>query len=166
MKELKHNNNPPAPFSLLLPDAFPIAAHERLLEILRSYFFTGGMPEAVQTYVDTRDLDKVFDVHSSIIESYKDDFSKYSTQAELLRLHRVFDYIPINVGNRIKYVRIDPQDKARNLRSALDLLTKAQVVKKAHHTYASGIPIRATVDHRRFKLFFLDCGLMNNMCGI
>ena len=149
-----------------LPDVFPMTAHERLLEILRIYFLTGGMPEALQIYSDTRDLDKVFDVHSSIIETYKDDFSKYATQADLLRLHRIFDYIPINIGKRLKYVRIDPHDQARNLRRALDLLAKAQVVIKAYHTDASGIPIRATVDHQRFKPFFMDCGLMNSMCGI
>ncbi len=147
-------------------DVFPIVAHERLLEILRLFFLTGGMPEAVQLYIDTRDLNKVFDVHASIIETYRDDFIKYATQADLLRLHRVFDYIPISVGNRIKYVNIDPHEQARDVRRALDLLAKAQVIMKAYHTDASGLPLRATVDQRKFKTYFMDCGLMNSMCGI
>jgi predicted AAA+ superfamily ATPase len=149
-----------------LPDHFPMAAHERLLEILRIYFLTGGMPEAVQVYIDTQDLNQVFDVHTSIIDTYRDDFAKYAAQADLLRLHRVFDYIPISIGNRIKYVRIDPHEQARDLRNALDLLAKAQVIMKAYHTDASGIPVRASIDHRKFKTYFMDCGLMNSMCGI
>ena len=149
-----------------LPDVFPMTAHERLLEILRIYFLTGGMPEAVQVYIDTRDLAKVFDVHASIIDTYRDDFSKYASQAGLLRLHRIFDYIPISVGNRIKYVRIDPHEQARSLRNSLDLLAKAQVITKAYHSDASGIPLRASIDQRKFKTYFMDCGLMNSMCGI
>jgi predicted AAA+ superfamily ATPase len=149
-----------------LSEVLPMTAHERLLEILRIYFLTGGMPEAVQVYVDTKDFNKVFDVHSSIIDTYRDDFAKYATQADLLRLHRVFDYIPVSVGNRIKFVRIDANEQARNLRNALDLLTKAQVVMKAFHSDASGIPVRASIDHRKFKTYFMDCGLMNSMCGI
>lgn len=148
------------------PETFPVMAHDRLLELVRLYFVTGGMPEAVQVYLDTRNLEKVFDVHASIIETYKDDFAKYASQADLLRLHRVFDYVPLSVGNRIKYVTIDPHDQARDLGRALDLLAKAQVVLKAYHTDASGIPIRATADLKKFKTFFMDCGLMNSMCGI
>jgi predicted AAA+ superfamily ATPase len=149
-----------------LPDVFPTTAHERLLDVLRIYFLTGGMPEAVHVYADTRDLAKVFDVHASIIDTYRDDFTKYATQADLLRLHRVFDYIPISVGDRVKYVRIDPHEQARDLRNAMDLLTKAQVIMKAYHSDASGIPLRASIDQRKFKTYFMDCGLMNNMCGI
>jgi len=149
-----------------LPDVLPMTAHERLLEILRIYFLTGGMPEALQAYIDTRDLSRVFDVHASIIDTYRDDFAKYATQADLLRLHRIFDYIPTRVGEKIKYVRIDPHGQARSLRNALDLIAKAQVIMKAYHTDASGIPIRAMIDHRRFKTYFMDCGLTNSMCGI
>jgi len=150
----------------LLPDDFPMTAHERLLEILRIYFLTGGMPEAIQVFIDTQDLNKVSDVHSSILDTYRDDFAKYATHADLLRLHRVFDYIPISAGDRIKYVRIDPNEQARNLRNALDLLTKAQVAMKAYHTDASGIPVRASIDQQKFKTYFMDVGLMNSMCGV
>lgn len=152
--------------SFSIPDTFSIAAHERLLEILRIYFLTGGMPEAVQVYLDKQDLNRVFDIHSSILETYKDDFAKYATQAELLRLHRIFDYIPGNAGDMIKYVNIDPHEQARSLRHSMDLLEKAQVIMKAYHTDASGIPLKATIDHKKFKTYFMDCGLMNSMCGI
>ena len=152
--------------SYSFPDALPHTAHARLLEILRVFFLIGGMPEAVQTYIDTHDLNSVFEVHSSILETYRDDFAKYSTQADLLRLHRVFDYIPLAAGSKLKYVNIDPNEQARSLARAVDLLVKAQVIMKAYHTNASGIPLNATVNYKKFKIFFMDCGLMNSMCQI
>lgn len=149
-----------------LSQLFPEAAHERLVEHLRLYFLIGGMPEAVQLFIDTQDLRRVFEVHASIIETYRDDFAKYATRSDLLRLHRVFDHIPMRAGHRIKYAAIDPHEQARDLGRALDLLTKAQVVMKAYHTDASGLPLQATMDLRKFKTYFMDCGLMNAMCGI
>ncbi len=147
-------------------DAFPESAHERFLDIQRVYLLVGGMPEAVQRYVDTRDFDGVIDVHASIVETYRDDFAKYARQADLLRLHKVFDYVPMGIGEKFKYVRVDSRDQARELRRVVDLLAKAQVIMRAFHTDASGPPLRATIDDRIFKPFFLDCGLVNFICGV
>ncbi|MCD4654493.1 hypothetical protein K8T06_11245 [bacterium] len=87
-----------------LTDIIPETAHDRLIDNLRTFFLTGGMPETVQVYIDTNDFSKVFEVHASIIDTYRDDFFKYGNRSDLLRLHRVFDYIPINASNRLKYV--------------------------------------------------------------
>jgi len=147
-------------------ELFPMSAHERLLDLQRLFLLIGGMPEAVKQYIQTRDLRRVFDVHASIVETYRDDFSKYARHADLLRLHKVFDYVPFATGEKFKYVRVDSQDQAKSLSRAVDLLSKAQVIMKAIHTNASGAPLRATMDNRTFKPFFLDCGLMNFICGV
>ena len=124
------------------------------------------MPEAIQRFIDTNSFDAVFDVHASIIETYKDDFAKYATQADLLRLHKVFNYVPMAAGEKIKYVRVDPEAQSREISKAVDLLEKAQIIMKACHTDASGLPLGATLNRRVFKPFFLDCGLMNTICGV
>ncbi len=147
-------------------DAFPMSAHERLLELQRIFLLVGGMPEAVQRFVDTRDFDGVLDIHASIVETYRDDFAKYAGRTDLLRLHKIFDYVPKGIGEKFKYVRIDPGEQARELKKAVDLLAKAQVIMRAFHTDASGPPLGATIDDRIFKPFFLDCGLVNFICGI
>lgn len=149
-----------------LIDVFPLSAHERLLEIQRLYFLVGGMPEAVQRFTKNNDLNEAFNVHTSIVETYRDDFSKYASQADLLRIHKVFEYVPLAVGRKIKYASIDKNEQARDLSRSIDLLTNAQVIMKVFHTDASGFPIRATIRTRIFKPFFLDCGLMNTMCGV
>ncbi len=56
------------------------------------------MLEAIQRFIDTNSLDAVFDVPASIIETYKDDFAKYVTQSDLLRFHKVFNYVPMAAG--------------------------------------------------------------------
>ena len=149
-----------------LGENFPKSAHDQLLELQRIWLLVGGMPEAIQRFIDTNALDGVFEVHASIIETYKDDFAKYATQADLLRLHKVFNYVPMAAGEKLKYVHIDPAEQSRDLGKAVDLLEKAQVIMKACHTDASGLPLGATINRRIFKPFFLDCGLMNAICGI
>ncbi len=149
-----------------LGENFPQSAHDQLLELQRIWFLVGGMPEAIQRFIDTNALDGVFDVHASIIETYKDDFAKYATQADLLRLHKVFNYVPMAAGEKLKYVHIDPAEQSRDLGKAVDLLEKAQIIMKACHTDASGLPLGATINRRIFKPFFLDCGLMNTICGV
>ena len=147
-------------------DIFPQSAHDQLLELQRIWLLVGGMPEAIQRFIDTNDLGEVFDVHASIIETYKDDFAKYATQVELLRLHKVFNYVAMAAGEKFKYVQVDPNEQPRDMRKAVDLLEKAQIIIKAYHTDASGLPLGATINKRIFKPFFGDCGLMNSTCGI
>ena len=149
-----------------LHEVFPQSAHDQLLELQRVWLLVGGMPEAIQRFIDTNSLDAVFDVHASIIETYKDDFAKYATQADLLRLHKVFNYVAMAASEKFKYVRVDPEEQSRELRKAVDLLEKAQIIMKACHTDASGLPLGATINRRIFKPFFLDCGLMNSICGV
>ncbi len=145
---------------------FPETAHQKLLKFQREYFMVGGMPEAIQVYNETDDFNEVMNVHSSIIETYRDDFAKYARGADLLRLHHIFDYVPATVGEKAKYINIDPNEKARELRKAMDLLEKTNVISYVYHSQASGLPLKAGKDDRVFKLFFLDIGLMNRICKV
>ena len=146
---------------------FPATAHTRLLNLQRKYFLTGGMPEAVQRYIESgEDFTLVTDVHASITETYKDDFAKYSSRSALQMIHRIFEYVPRGIGEKFKYFRVSPDSHARDVRAALELLVKAQLIVKAFHTDGSGLPLGATVNEHIFKPYFLDCGLVNHMCGV
>ena len=145
---------------------FPESAHFRLLDLQRKYFITGGMPEAVDRFVDTNSFEEVSEVHAAILETYRDDFSKYAPQSFLLRLHKILDYVPGAVGEKFKYVNVDHQDQSRELKKALDLLVKARLITLIYHSDASGLPLKASINWKVFKPFFLDCGLMNFICGL
>ncbi len=145
---------------------FPESAHQRLLKIQREYLLVGGMPEAVNEYLSTGRMEDVNRIHSSITETYRDDFSKYAKSVDLIRIQKVYDYVPLAVGEKIKYSQIDPDILARDHKKAIDLLSKARVIARVHHSHASGLPIKAGQNDKVFKLYFLDIGLMNRMAGI
>ena len=146
--------------------SIPQTAHNRLLENQREYLFVGGMPESIFRYIQTNQLKEAVNVQQSIIETYKDDFSKYVSQNRLIRLHRVFNYIPATIGKKVKYSNIPGDDKARELKITLDLLTKAGLISPIYHSSCSGIPLNVEIDFTKFKLLFLDIGLMNRVCGL
>ena len=149
-----------------MTDSIPRTVHKRLLAIQREFLFIGGMPEAVFRFVQTNQLNEAMAVHNSIIETYKDDFSKYVRENQLFRLHRVFNYVPFAVGEKVKYSNISRDDKARELRIAVDMLAKAGLITRVYHSSCSGIPLNAQADISKFKLLFLDVGLMNRVFGL
>jgi hypothetical protein len=146
---------------------FAEAAHHRLLECQRQYLLAGGMPEAVAEYTAHRHVAAVKDVHRSIADTYRDDFAKYARAGNsLLRLQRVFDYVPGAVGQKIKYANISRDERARDLRKAIDQLAAARVIWCVHHSDCSGLPLESQLDPNIFKCLFLDVGLMNHICGL
>lgn len=149
-----------------LSQDFPVSAHERLLGLLREYFLVGGMPEAVQLHADGEPMEGIIDVQNSILQTYRDDFSKYATGRDLLRLQRILDYLGEGLGAKVKYVNIDRESQSRELKSALDLIVKAGVVLKVMHTHGDGIPLKARLNPKVFKLYSLDLGLYNRICGL
>ena len=144
----------------------PLTVHTRLSACQREYLLVGGMPEAVAAYSSTRRFADVTPVHQSIVDTYQDDFAKYSTARVRLRLQRVFNHVPRAVGRKVKYTQIDREETARELRAAIDLLTKARVIAPVFHSTCSGVPLHADVDWKTYKLLFLDIGLMNRLCGL
>jgi predicted AAA+ superfamily ATPase len=123
------------------------------------------MPEAVQKSVDGPDLDRMLDVQASICETYQDDFAKYARDSQLALIQNLFRHVPVNAGTKVKYSNIDPHRPARQVREAIDLLVKAGVFYRVMHSDASGMPLNATVNPKFFKLYFLDVGLLNFLCG-
>lgn len=140
--------------------------HEKLLDKLNEFFIVGGMPEAVASFIEKKDFKKVAQIHRSILDTYRNDFSKYRDRVPLVRLERVFDYAAFSVGEKVKYSAISRDEQARELRVALELLSKAQVIHMVHHSNVAGIPVKAGMDDRVFKLLFLDVGLMNHAIGL
>ncbi len=146
-------------------EPFPLSAHERLLALLRDFLIVGGMPEAVSAFCDRKNLDDVIDIHLAIIETYQDDFAKYARYSQLSKIQNVFQYVPQSIGNKVKYSTIDPHSQAREIKAAIDLLVKAGVIIKVNHSNASGLPLGAGINSKIYKLYFLDIGLVNTMCG-
>jgi uncharacterized protein len=144
----------------------PITAHERLLERQREYMLMGGMPEAIQAFVHSGAFTEVAAVQRSIMDTYQDDFSKYATQNVLLRLQTLFNFVPRTVGQKVKYSNISRDETAREMRAAIEMLSKARVISPVVHSHCSGLPLHAEIETSIYKLLFLDVGLMNHACGL
>jgi len=141
-------------------------AHQRLLQILRTYYFVGGMPEAVAVFAETSSYREVSEVHNSIIDTYREDFPKYAGSRNLNRILNVFNFAARNVGIKVKYSNISRQEQSVTLKKDLELLSMARVISKVVHSHCSGIPLQADIEEKVYKLLFLDVGLMNALCGL
>jgi predicted AAA+ superfamily ATPase len=142
------------------------AASTRLRDLLRAYFFVGGMPSAVAAFAERHDLLEVQRILASITTTLQDDFAKYGTRAQQRNMRQVLRYVPRNIGRKVRYVNISSEVRAEPLRTALDLLELSRIVTVVRHTSANGIPLGAEASENRFKPLLLDIGLCNNLCGL
>ncbi len=137
--------------------------HDKLLKLVRMYYFIGGMPEAVREYSESKDLIEVERIHESILRSLELDFSKYGTKAQQETLVTVLRYIPAGLGRKIKYVNIDPHKRSDALRTAFKLLEMSRIAGLVNHTSADGIPLEQGQNDKIIKPLFLDIGLANHI---
>lgn len=149
-----------------LGDKIDSAIHQKLIDLLRLYFLLGGMPAVLNKYFSSKDVIDCQRVQSSILQTFRSDFAKYSKTVQHKYLEKAFDAAPRIVGQRVKYVHIDPDSKSRDLKNALNLLSLAGIIKMIQYSSSSGVPLGAQTDENKFKINFLDVGLIQNACGL
>lgn len=135
-----------------------------ILSELRSYFFIGGMPECVKTYRNSGSMVETFQVQAEIIDSYRDDFSKYMPRIDPGCLDAVFLNVARGIGEQLKYTRLNQGHSGPTNRKAFDLLAKARVIHKIQACNPSGLPLGATANPKKFKAALLDIGLLQRLC--
>ncbi len=138
----------------------------QLLEELKTYFFVGGMPESVRVYRDTHSMVEAFRVQNEIIGSYRDDFAKYTPRVDRACLDTVLLNVARDVGEQIKYTRLDSSHSGPTNRRAFELLCKAHVIHKIMSCDPSGLPLGASANEKRFKAALLDIGLLQTLCQV
>jgi len=142
------------------------AVHRKLRDLLRTYFFVGGMPSAVAAYVERRDLLEVQRVLAFVATTLQDDFAKYGTRAQQRNMRHVLRYVPRNIGRKLRYVNISREVRSADLRTALELLELSRIVTLVRHTSGNGIPLGAEASESHFKPLLMDIGLCNSLCGL
>jgi len=142
------------------------AVERKLGEALRRYFFVGGMPEAVRAYVERHDLLEVQRIQTGLVQTVQDDFAKYGPRRLQELMRKTYRHVAENVGRKLKFVNVSREERAADVRRALELLTQSRMVHLVYHTSANGLPLGAERDERHFKALFLDVGLVNRLCGL
>src|SRR3990167_421574 len=133
--------------------------HNKLLLLTREYLLAGGMPEAVQTYINTHDLQEVQYKQTILLNTYRNDFGKYAKQSDYKYLQKVFDKSPALLGRQVKYNKIEASMRSRELKEAIICLNNAGILRSVYSASATGLPLQALINEKKFKLLFLDVGL-------
>ncbi len=145
---------------------FSDTIHEMLLTELKRYFFVGGMPEAVQSFVQTGKLRSAFEVQRDLILTFRNDFSKYGRFTDRKCIDNVFVSVSRFVGNQIKYTKLSEDFSSHTIKKAFNLLCDANVIQKIPSVSQAGLPFGAFSSHKKFKALFLDIGLLQNISGL
>ena len=143
-----------------------VSLHNKLLEQLRLYFILGGMPEVVSAYIKNKSIIDCQRIQQSIVDTYRDDFSKYASQVKFKHLRKIFSAVPTMVGNKFVYSKVDPDTKSRELKDAMTLLETAGIIYRIKKISGAGIPLESHASELYFKVLFLDIGLMQCMNGM
>jgi hypothetical protein len=142
------------------------AIHGRLLALLRQYLVIGGMPAVIKAFLGSGSLQGCDAVKQSILSTYQDDFSKYRRRVNHERLIKVYRALPRVVGSRFSYVQVDRNERSKDLAAALHMLSLARVAYRVRHSSSNGVPLGAQANDRKFKVLFLDVGLMLRALGL
>lgn len=141
--------------------------HQKLIELWKIYSMIGGMPEVVSLYFENKkDFNLARKTQKNILFTYKADIMKYSKQSQIVRCDKVFDWIPGSLGEKVKYSEIDRNEKARDLKIAIDTLSYARVITKCFHCNAMKLPLAMSKDESVYKLYHLDSGLAAAMMDL
>jgi len=140
--------------------------HRKLLQEIRNYTLIGGMPEVVNEYISSSNLEECVNIQSDFLQTYMTDFHKYAKKNQLKYLTKIFNSIPHQLGQKFKYSNVDKDIKSTSLGEALDLLEMAGVIHKVYHTSANGIPLGAEINQSKFKVLFFDVGLTQRILNL
>ena len=139
------------------------STHKLLIRLLKEYFIMGGMPSVLYK---TEEAEERKIEQRSILEMYSNDFGKYAKYSKQKYLRILFERAPYLVGGHFKYSKIDPDVDSRELRVALELLSRSGLIHRIYHSASSGIPLGSQVNEKKFKLLFLDIGLLNSKMNV
>ena len=126
----------------------------------------GGMPAVVNHVMDEGIAGAFQQTQHHIIETYVDDFAKYASMARQVHLKTVFDQLPRLIGQQTKYHTINPDVQSRFLKEAIHCLELAGVIHRVYASSATGLPLNAQLNMNKYKLFFLDVGLLAAKSGL
>ncbi len=146
------------------------ATHARLTDLFRKYICVGGMPEVVQAFTETGDLNRVLKLQRNILESYKDDFGRhlkddnslYIDEKELAAILAVFNSIPSQLAKenkKFQFSKIKEKGKNDDFRRALEWLEDAGIINRCYNLSITELPLEGNKYEDIFKVYMQDSGL-------
>lgn len=139
--------------------------HQKLLALFFVYLIVGGMPDAVKTYIATKDIREVDKIQRDIVTQYKEDFSQYESEDKKLKLISIYDIIPSELNKQNKkfvFTMLDKELKFDRYENSFLWLKDAGVALPVYNVEAPVIPLLASKSSNVFRLFSSDIGLLTS----
>ena len=140
-----------------------------LEKFLKNYYIIGGMPEAVQTWVDTHDYKEVEEVQDRILKDYADDFGKHTTPDTMTKVKLIWDSIPSQIArdnNKFIFSHVKQGARAKDLEDALEWLVNAGIAYKLKLVSNPELPLSGMADNTYFKVYLSDVGLLRRKSNV
>jgi predicted AAA+ superfamily ATPase len=144
-------------------DPIPNPLHEKLLQLLRMYFFIGGMPEAVSEYTKTGNLHSVREIQTEILTAYEKDFAKHAPVNEIMNITVVWKQVHRQLAKENKkfvFAAIRKSARSRDYEEAIQWLSDAGLIHKSYLVGSPNFPLSAYANNNIFKIFLSDVGLL------
>lgn len=141
----------------------------KLKELLKQYYYVGGMPEAVLAFSETRDWLEVREIQDGILKSYERDFSKHAPEEIVPRIRLLWKSLPAQLSKenrKFLYGIVKEGARAREYEIALQWLFDGGLIHRINNISAPRLPLKSYEDKAAFKIFAVDIGLLGAMCGL
>ncbi len=148
-----------------VPDLYALP----LRKLLKEYYITGGMPEAVKAWIETRDFKEVSEIQREILNDYADDFSKHAPVNELTKIRWIWDAVPVQLAkenNKFVFSHVKAGKRAAELEDALQWLRDAGLISQLFMVEKPAVPLTGAADKTYFKVYMSDLGLLRERSGI
>ncbi|MFA6308948.1 MAG: ATP-binding protein [Clostridia bacterium] len=142
---------------------------EKYIDLLKQYYYVGGMPEAISTFIETSDYSRVREIQKSLLDAYEQDFSKHAPNETVPRIRMLWNSIPAQISKENKkfvYGLIKQGARAREYELAMQWLLDCGLIYKVSRIKKPDMPLIAYEDRSAFKLFVLDVGLLGAISGL
>lgn len=144
----------------------PEALHNRMRQLLLQYTVVGGMPDAVQTFVDTKRMDEVLQIQRDIIRSYEDDMVKYAERKDKSKIKECFQSIPKQLSKenkKFQYSVVKKGSTASRYAGSLQWIEDAGIISRCYNLSITELPLDGNAKKDCFKVYMCDCGLFVSM---
>lgn len=139
------------------------------IDLLRQYYYVGGMPAVVKSYSETMQLQNVRQLQKKILSDYEADFSKHAPASEVPRIRMVWQSIPsqlVKENKKFIYGALRPGARASQFEIAIQWLLDAGLIYQTRRVSAIKMPLKFYEDFSAFKLYMLDVGLLGAMMDV
>ena len=144
----------------------PEALHNRMKQLLLQYVVVGGMPDAVQTFVDTKQMDEVLRIQRDIVRSYENDMVKYAERKDKSRIKECFQSIPKQLSKenkKFQYSVVKKGSTASQYLRILQWIEDAGIITRCYNLSITELPLDGNAEEDVFKVYMRDCGLFVSM---